>query len=405
MKASWKYTQNVIGFLLVFASFEAHATGLLKNSDQFISAAMAEARGVITSMKKKPTPPPPPFEVSDKPQIYVKPFADMFTFPHTNDPTSPDFKADANSPAVWEDGKLVLFNSAGHPWRSEGDNIRAMGLASKVAYLTEANGGRWLEAVVRDDDTGNYYGYYHIEPRGMCNGKTAPQIGAVVSSDQGRSWKDLGIIMEGMGINNCNTPNHYFIGGHGDFSVALDREKRVLYFFFSTYEDEWDQQGISVAQMDWSARNNPVGRVYKYWKGSDGFTQPGLKGAVSAIKGFEIKASWHDVETNAYWGPSVHWNTHLNMWVMLTNHAIRSDETWKQEGIYASFSANIEDPNGWSEPKRIVEGGVWYPQVIGTQIGSGTDKEAGCSAYFFVGGESRSMFYFIRPGESTYCGQ
>ncbi|HEX4924747.1 MAG TPA: hypothetical protein VFV50_11700, partial [Bdellovibrionales bacterium] len=279
----------------------------------------------------------------------------------------------------------------------------------QVQFNNDIGSGRWLEAVVRDDDTGTYYGYYHNEPGGVCadNNKTAPKIGAVRSRDQGRTWEDLGIIMEGMGLLNCQTANHYFVGGHGDFSVMLDQEKRYLYFFFSSYEDEWDQQGVSAAVMEWKHRDQPKGAVYKYW-GREGesksFNQPGLKGAVSPLNAhFGIRASWHDLHADAFWGPSVHWNTHLQMYVMLLNRAVKADETWRQDGIYASFSPALEDPSQWSEPVRIVEGGTWYPQIIGAQPGWGTDKVSGCKAFFFQGGVSKTMFYFIRPGETRPC--
>jgi hypothetical protein len=35
-----------------------------------------------------------------------------------------------------------------------------------------------------------------------------------------------------------------------------------------------------------------------------------------------------------------------------------------------------------------MSGGTWYPQVIGLEEGSGSDKLAGATARFFLGGRS-----------------
>jgi hypothetical protein len=46
-------------------------------------------------------------------------------------------------------------------------------------------------------------------------------------------------------------------------------------------------------------------------------------------------------------------------------------------------------------------GGNWYPQVLGLVPGSGTDKEAGQDALFFVGGQSKSNIRFDRLPPSS----
>lgn len=91
---------------------------------------------------------------------------------------------------------------------------------------------------------------------------------------------------------------------------------------------------------------------------------------------FPAKDSWHDEDSvvDAFWGPSVHWNTYLQQYVMLLNHA--KDDNFAQEGIYVSFAADIDDPRLWSPPVKILNGGGWYPQIIGQQDGLGTDKMA-----------------------------
>jgi hypothetical protein len=66
---------------------------------------------------------------------------------------------------------------------------------------------------------------------------------------------------------------------------------------------------------------------------------------------------------------------------------------WRQEGIYVAFSKSLSDPTAWSTPQRLLGGGEWYPQVIGIEPGTGTDRIAGERARFFMGGRSQ---YFIQ---------
>ena len=69
---------------------------------------------------------------------------------------------------------------------------------------------------------------------------------------------------------------------------------------------------------------------------------------------------------DAYWGPSVHWNTYLGQYVMLLNHA--RDARWNQEGIYISFASRLDDPSAWSAPVKIMDGGQTRPAGRGRAI-------------------------------------
>jgi hypothetical protein len=97
---------------------------------------------------------------------------------------------------------------------------------------------------------------------------------------------------------------------------------------------------------------------------------------------------------DAFWGPSVHWNTYLEQYVMLLNRA--RDADWTQEGIYVSFASRLDDPSSWSAPVKILNTAAWYPQVMGIEDGSGTDKVAGRVARLFVGGTSDHVIQFIK---------
>jgi hypothetical protein len=101
---------------------------------------------------------------------------------------------------------------------------------------------------------------------------------------------------------------------------------------------------------------------------------------------------WMRADCDAFWGPSIHWNTHLKRYVMLLNRA--KGTGWVQEGVYVSFSAKLDDPRRWSQPQKILDGGRWYPQVIGDPAERGTDKLAGKTARLYLSGISEHEVVF-----------
>lgn len=268
-----------------------------------------------------------------------------------------------------------------------------------------------MEAMVRADD-GTVYGYYHNEPHiSDCPGKTAPRIGAARSEDNGLHWTDLGIILEAPSRQvYCDSENHYFIGGHGDFSALLDAQQKFLYFFFSNYSglapDSVSQrpgpvdQGVSVARMGWADRDHPAGRVTKHYYGTWD-REPGLGGLAEPI--FPTRVTWHVMQADSFWGPSIHWNQYLNLYVILLNRAIDSGPSWKQEGIYISFAAALDQPKRWTEPYKIMNGGLWYPQIVGEKSVQGTDKIAAQNAVLYQGGRPVGNLTFFRPGATEFC--
>jgi hypothetical protein len=320
--------------------------------------------------------------------------------------------ADSNSPAIWDlvDGRNLMhvFTSfAGQPSLAVGPDMQRLGTATPVELRQWPNGGNWIEAVVKDVD-GTLYGYYHNERLAtVCEGssKVIPRIGAARSSDRGLTWEDLGIVLQARpGSFVCATTNRYFVGGVGDLSVMLDADASDLYIFYSQYHETTAVQGVGVARLAWADRDEPVGKV-TVWR--DGLWMPGrvfqqfqedgtatnwwfYPGATPLQPATD---SWHDGNrtTDAFWGPSVHWNTYLRQYVMLLNRARNSD--FDGEGIYVSFSSALDDPSRWSPPVKILQGGAWYPQVLGLEPGIGTDKVAGERARFFMAGRSD---YFIR---------
>jgi len=309
--------------------------------------------------------------------------ASRLQFPHATD---------SYSPGHWDGPRLYLFNSTGHPYRSYGSNIFQLGNTAAVTFNNTVNGGRWMEATWRATN-GTLYGWYHLEPGGLCPGLTAPKIGAVRSTDNGANWTDLGVVLEARpGTLRCDAQNGYFAGGNGDFSVMLDDAQQYLYLFISTYAGEVTEQGVAVARMAWSDRDAPVGKVWKWH--TNNWQQAGLGGYVTPI--FPATVAWELPNCEAFWGPSLHWNTCLQQYVMLLNRA--KGTGWVQEGIYISYSTNLADPLSWSAPEKIRNGGAWYPQVIGLEQGQGTDKLAGALPRFFMGGVSDYDLCFAPSG-------
>lgn len=322
---------------------------------------------------------------------------------------------DSNSPVVWTQIRgrpilHVLTSVDGAPSRSLGPGLSNLGPARGVTIEPWPSGGNWLEAVVADDD-GTWYGYYHNErPSQFCGEepqRMVPRIGAVRSYDQGRRWEDLGLILEAPPETDaCDSPNTYFVGGVGDFSVILDRDKLDLYIFYSQYVRWMPSQGVAVARLPWADRDEPVGKVSIYAEGGWASptadesiaddTQPGRWTYPHAVPVFPAKDSWHDQDgtVDAYWGPSVHWNTYLRQYVMLLNRA--KDSQWTQQGIYISYARRLDDPNAWTSPRKLLSGGRWYPQVVGLETGTGTDKMAGEVARFFMSGYSEYLIQFLR---------
>ena len=297
---------------------------------------------------------------------------------------------DCNSPAHWDAGTLYLFNSAGHPWRSAGPDLSHLDQEyRRCEYDNPANGGRWIECTWKAAD-GVLYSWYHQEPTGLFpgTGLTAPFIGAARSTNNGVTWHDMGRVLEARSNSlHAGTTNFYFAGGHGDFSSILDGKKEYLYLFFSTYAGEASEQGVAMARMRWSDRDEPGGKVRKWYQGQ--WKEPGLGGKVTPF--LPVKADWHGAGVDAFWGPSIHWNWYLGQYVILLNRAV--DRQWKQEGIYISYNSEVSDPTGWTAPRKILEtpgNDRWYPQVIGLDAARHeTDKLAGPVARLFVRGQSR----------------
>lgn len=332
-------------------------------------------------------------------------------------------ETDSNSPAVWEivDGqwKLSLFNSvAGAAHLSRGPHVQRLRDEGHVRWAGAApHGGVWIESVIRDADS--WYAFYHNEREGIVcagSGKVWPRIGAARSDDRGVTWTDLGPLIETPADTvTCDTRNHYFVGGVGDFSVVLDADRAYAYIHYTQYVEADGHVGVAVARMAWADRDQPTGRVDIWNDGAwlpptatrepatndandagDGAGQPATFEQPLATPVFGAENRWDDARAgvDVLWGPSIHWNTALESYVMLLNRA--TSDTWEQGGVLVSFNARLDDPAGWSPPALLWRGGSWYPQVIGLDPTVGTDAYAGAVARFFMSGTSAHVIVFGR---------
>jgi hypothetical protein len=319
---------------------------------------------------------------------------------------------DSNIAMTWDlvDGQPTLFafpSFGGSPIRWSGAGVDGLAQADAVSFLPPA-AGIWMESILQDDG-GTWYGYYHHEVPAVACGRAdrfIPWIGAARSRDRGLTWEDLGVVLEAPpDAQACASENRYVIGGVGDLSAMLDPGHHNLFVYFSQYSKAPSLQGVAVARMPWADRDNPAGAL-SVWRdgawlpphasrastddGADGWEYPG---GTSIFPGLR---PWHDSNgaVDAFWGPSIHWNTYLQRYVMLLNRA--KNESFNSEGMYVSYAAALDDPRGWSPPKKILNGGYWYPQVAGLEAGRGTDKEAGQRARFFMTGRSEYYIDFSR---------
>ena len=139
---------------------------------------------------------------------------------------------DSNSPAFWDGERFYIFNSwGGQPRRARGrsidDAVDTNPSGPSSSYTNDGMAGRWLEAVIRDEDAGRLYGWYHQEIETDCpqGRRTWPQIGAAISEDDGESWEDVGVVLTpSEGSVTCDTEHPVTNGGIGDFSVILDSD-------------------------------------------------------------------------------------------------------------------------------------------------------------------------------------
>jgi hypothetical protein len=329
-------------------------------------------------------------------------------------PRSISVGGDCNNPAVWVGDRVHVFASpyaqndqpAGVSYYWSGPSIEDLDRREYVAADRNAisatprqSYGPWFETVIADD-SGVLWAYYHAE-FGAENG-LHPRIGSQVSDDGGATWRDLGVIIDTpANTDAAQTRLGYgFVGGNGDFSAILDRDREYLYFFISQYGVSPDVQGVAVARMRWADRAEPVGKVWKKHSGS--WEQPGLGGAATPLLANVGDAHGVNAPIDFWWGPSVHWNSHLERYVILLSRSTTGEFTSGGPANWVMYGNDISDTSSWTAPVPVefpngFKGG-WYPVAIGTEKYE-TDNFLGRTARIFVEGSSHWRAVFLRPGE------
>ncbi|HEU0071521.1 MAG TPA: hypothetical protein VFS04_09515 [Alphaproteobacteria bacterium] len=309
-------------------------------------------------------------------------------------------RSDANSPLRVEGDRTLLFVShyqpIGHTYRRiGGPGLRFAAPLERVTLLDDPQPeiGKWIESVWRDP-AGRLYGWYHAEDVFFKpNRLFIPRIGALASDDDGRRWRFLAPLLDAPETTRDFTyANGFLAGGYGDFCVLADEAGRYFYIYYSSYVADEAAQGICVARYPVAERDSPSPQI-ELWR--CGAWRPMADGLASPL--WPTRKGWRHPDPDAFWGPAIHYNHALGLYVMLLNHTQNGHADIMQEGIYISFASRLDDPAGWSAPVRILRGGGWYPQAIGEQPGDG-DTSAGAEPRFFMTGFSAWKLRFIRDG-------
>ena len=218
------------------------------------------------------------------------------------------------------------------------------------------NGGSWLMSVHRVRGGGvevekgeQLIGFYHAEDHWYPlndEGIAWKSCGVTHSYDNGASWT----AGEQIVTSDDPKPDAPEWGGEGDNCVVWDWKNGRWAMFFQ-------HSSLRVAVSE--EPGGHVGTWYKYHEGA--FQEPGIRGRSTPLAGLPGGAN-----------PSVHWNTHLQKWVMVY-------AGWSPADILITAS---EDLVHW-EPARTVAsssvgGNAWYVTIIGED-----DKVAGESARIY----------------------
>ncbi len=306
-------------------------------------------------------------------------------------------RVDCNTPVLSRAGGMLAFVSdyhpIGHTYRRQGTSLGMLGPRERVRLLDDPDPqvGKWIESVW-PDPSGRLYGWYHAEEMAPCERRLfMPSIGAIVSSDEGVSWRRIGpLLRPPPDTIDCTFDNGAVAGGYGDFSVVPDAGETWFYLHFSSYVADEAHQGVVVARYPMIERDAPAARL-EVW--SDGIWRPAGTARPAPI--VPIARGWRHADPDAHWGPAVHFNRDLGLYVMLLNHCQRARRDWHSTGVDISFNADLADPSGWTRPRRLIDGELWYPQIVGLGEHDG-DTSSGARARFFIAGFSAWEVHFTR---------
>jgi hypothetical protein len=150
-------------------------------------------------------------------------------------------RVDSNNPLVWHrDGAAFVLTAmtswGGVPELARGASLDRLGIEGGVTFTTHPGHGVWFEAIVTDDHD-QWYGFYHHErPADDCGrpDRQLPRIGAARSTDFGRTWDDLGIVLDAPPESAACVHQPLHAGGVVTNCCTRSRPA-VLYLYFSQH--------------------------------------------------------------------------------------------------------------------------------------------------------------------------
>lgn len=392
---------------------------------------------------------------SEQPPLVAPPFVPpQLTLVPTSELriTSP-VGSDCNRPSFWLGDTFFQMVSNQHAWRSTGGRDAASAQSFALArfdddhptfawdatrqwYVHDINSSdrptntpmRWIESVYRRPSTGELYGLYHTEegPYVRCGAPferpylSVPHIGLAKSTDDGMTWRNLGLILsDGSFPIDCDLPIRFFAGGVGDPSMAVGPDSSHAYIVFTDYSGaDPATQGIQVARIalaDLDAPLHPDGRskALRWYNGT--WSGPGLQGTGSSRLGqswtpipigqatpiLPPARSWQDPDGGGYWGPSLSWNTYLGAFVLLLNN-VSGARAFDAEGNYVTYVPDMASPvPSPRTPLRLQDlpnapAPSWYVQALGDPDMKGTSALTGQDARLFLGDRSAVRLRFQR---------
>ncbi len=264
---------------------------------------------------------------------------------------------DGHISIVPNDDQLHMYWAGASSYRTVGPGLDNMALSPNRPVLEKGpagafdNGGAWLMSVFPRGG-GRMIGFYHAEDH-EWPGHQNPQniawksVALATSDDDGATWRKHGQIL----TSPVRKPASPTWGGSGDPCIVWDEANERWYCFF--------QEDVLFMAISDDPEARP-GSWRKFFRGH--FSEEGLGGGNSPIPVLDRYRGAN---------PSVHWNSHLDLWLM-TWH------TWT--GSIAV--AHSDDLDHWKEPRILLpfqdNAKNWYSTIIGS-----TDLIAGEHAWLY----------------------
>jgi hypothetical protein len=257
--------------------------------------------------------------------------------------------------------------------------------------------------------------------KGEGSVQAAPRIGIMHSTDGGENWTDRGVLLEDRDDRMIRLPvnrNYCFPGGVGDPSAVANGDH--LYVFYGEYAyptawsaETWDReveaaaQCISVARVPLADLAAPTGAARRWDGSSFGAVWDGPGTPIASLRippgaGGGAVSQGDDLY---YWGPSVSWNEHLRVWVMLMGRV--DGPFWAGDSLFLSINPHADLGAGanaqeWSTPVRIVHRPghtLWYPALQPTDT---PEDLAARRTGSRLGREARLFFKDMAGDEHVY---